>query len=51
MPGEVTKLLYVPLALASNGGELTAAFMQMSVNTPVALSGSRLTSSLNAHFF
>lgn len=32
MPGEVTKLLYVPLALAAMANS-PAAFMQMSVNT------------------
>lgn len=50
MPGEVTKLLYVPLALAAMVNS-PAAFMQMAMNTLLALSGSRLTSTLNAHFF
>ena len=50
MPGEVTKLLYVPLALAAMVNS-PAAFMQMAMNTLLSLSGSRLTSTLNAHFF
>ena len=50
MPGEVTKLLSGPLALAAMVNS-PAAFMQMPVNTLLALLGSRLTSSLNAHFF
>ena len=50
MLGEVTKLLYVPLALAAMVNS-PAAFMQMAMNTLLSLSGSRLTSTLNAHFF
>lgn len=49
MLGEVTKLLSGPLALAAMVNS-PAAFMQMPVNTLLALLGSRLTSSLNAHF-
>ena len=50
MLGEVTKLLYVPLALAAMVNS-PAAFIQMAMNTLLSLSGSRLTSTLNAHFF